>query len=204
MKEIINKYIDTFKVTKVKIMNKIKFENNPMIIHLPEGAGYVRDDYAKETFNKVRIDFEIYKEQEVFTILVDDFLYIGADGKLIDNEEKKARFGKDRRNKKGEILQEYSSIFARAMMVAAKIIEGEIKISDEINKIEDWFKVYSYTILLLNCCEYLSIYLARKSHLCFSSEFSEVCVKINFNLLLRYIKWKYAISRGFDIRARKT
>ena len=56
---------------------------------------------------------------------------------LIDNEEKKARFDKDRRNKKGEILQEYSSIFARAMMVAAKIIEGEIKISDEINKIED-------------------------------------------------------------------
>ena len=137
MKEIIDKYIDTFKVTKVKIMNKIEFENNPMIIHLPEGAGYVRDDYGKETFRRIQIDFEIYKEQEVFTVLVDDFLYIGADGKLIDNEEKKARFGKDRRNKKGEILQGYSSIFARAMMVAAKIIEGEIKISDEINKIED-------------------------------------------------------------------
>ena len=137
MKEIINKYIDTFKVTKVKIMNKIEFENNPMIIHLPEGAGYVRDDYGKETFNKVRIDFEIYKEQEVFTVLVDDYLYIGADGKLIDDEEKKARFGKNQLKKDGSVLQEYSSIFARAMMVAAKICEGKIKLSDEINKVED-------------------------------------------------------------------
>lgn len=137
MKQIIDKYIDIFKVTKVKIMNKIEFENNPMIIHLPEGAGYMKDDYSKETFRRIQIDFEIYKEQEVFTVLVDDLLYIGADGKLIDDEEKKARFGKDKKDKKGVILQEYSSIFARAMMVAAKICEGKIKISDEINKIED-------------------------------------------------------------------
>ena len=136
-KEIIDKYIDTFKVIKVKIMSKIEFENNPMIIHLPEGAGYVRDDYGKETFNKVRIDFEIFKDQEVFTILVDDYLYIGSDGKLIDDEEKKARFGKDQKKKDGTLLQEYSSIFARAMMVAAKICEGKIKISEHINKVED-------------------------------------------------------------------
>ena len=89
-KEIIDKYIDTFKVIKVKIMNKIEFENNPMIILLPEGAGYIRDDYGKETFRRIQIDFEIYKEQEVFTVLVDDLLYIGADGKLIDDEDKKA------------------------------------------------------------------------------------------------------------------
>ena len=137
MKEIINKYIDTFKVTKVKIMNKIEFENNPMIILLPEGAGYIRDDYGKETFRRIQIDFEIYKEQEVFTVLVDDLFYIGADGKLIDDENKKARFGKDKKDKNGVVLQEYSSIFARAMMVAAKICEGKVKISDEINKIED-------------------------------------------------------------------
>lgn len=137
MKEIINKYIDTFKVTKVKIMNKIEFENNPMIILLPEGAGYMKDDYGKETFRRVQIDFEIYKEQEVFTVLVDDLFYIGADGKLIDDEEKKARFGKDKKDKKGVVLQEYSSVFARAMMVAAMICEGKIKISDEINKVED-------------------------------------------------------------------
>lgn len=137
MKKIIDKYIDTFKVTKVKIMSKIEFENNPMIIHLPEGAGYVRDDFSKETFNKIRINFEIYKEQEVFTVLVDDFLYIDSNSKLIDNEEKKARFGKDRKDKNGILIQEYSSIFARAMMVAAKICEGKIKISDEINKVED-------------------------------------------------------------------
>ncbi len=136
-KEIIDKYIDTFKVTKVKIMNKIEFENNPMIILLPEGAGYMKDDYGKETFRRIQIDFEIYKEQEVFTVLVDDLFYIGADGKLIDDEDKKARFGKDRKNKKGVVLQEYSSVFARAMMVAAMICEGKIKISDEINKIED-------------------------------------------------------------------
>ena len=137
MKQTINKYIDTFKVTKVKIMNKIEFENNPMIILLPEGAGYIRDDYGKETFRRIQIDFEIYKEQEVFTVLVDDLFYIGADGKLIDDESKKARFGKDKKDKKGVILQEYSSIFARAMMVAAKICEGKVKISEHINKVED-------------------------------------------------------------------
>ena len=137
MKQIIDKYIDTFKVTKVKIMNKIEFENNPMIILLPEGAGYMKDDYSKETFRRIQIDFEIYKDQEVFTVLVDDLLYIGADGKLIDDESKKARFGKDKKDKKGVILQEYSSIFARAMMVAAKICEGKVKISEHINKVED-------------------------------------------------------------------
>lgn len=136
-KQIIDKYIDTFKVTKVKIMNKIELENNPMIIHLPEGAGYVRDDFGKEVFRKVQIDFELYKNQEVFTILVDDLFYIGADGKLIDDEEKKARFGKDQKKKDGTLLQEYSSIFARAMMVAAKICEGKVKISEHINKVED-------------------------------------------------------------------
>ena len=137
MKQIIDKYIDTFKVTKVKIMSKIEFENNPMIIHLPEGAGYMNDDYSKETFNKIRIEFEMFKEQEVFTVLVDDYLYIGADGKLIDDEEKKARFDKDRKDKNGVVLQEYSSVFARAMMVAAKICEGKVKISEHINKVED-------------------------------------------------------------------
>ena len=118
-------------------MNKIEFINNPMIIHLPEGSGYIRDDLGKETFEKIRIDFEIYKDQEVFTVLVDDVLYIGADGKLIDDEDKKARFGKDQKKKDGTLIQSYSSIYARAMMVAAKIMEGKIKLSDEINKIED-------------------------------------------------------------------
>ena len=136
-KQIIDKYIDTFKVKKVKIMNKIEFENNPMIIHLPEGAGYMTDDLNKEVLSKIRIDFEIYKENEVFTVLVDDLFYIGADGKLIDDEDKKARFGKDQKKKDGTLIQEYSSIFARAMMVAAMICEGKIKISEHINKIED-------------------------------------------------------------------
>ena len=117
------------------MINKIEFENNPMIILLPEGAGYMKDDYSKETFRRIQIDFEIYKEQEVFTVLVDDLLYIGADGKLIDDEDKK-----------GVVLQEYSSVFARAMMVAAMICEGKIKISDEINKIEDQIKVLTCTM----------------------------------------------------------
>lgn len=137
MKQIIDKYCDIFKVKKVKVMNKIEFENNPLIIHLPEGAGYMTEDLNKEVFRKIRIDFEIYKDQEVFTVLVDDILYVGADGKLIDDEDKKARFGKNQLKKDGTILQEYSSVFARAMMVAAKICEGKIKLSDEINKIED-------------------------------------------------------------------
>ena len=119
------------------MINKIEFENNPMIILLPEGAGYMKDDYSKETFRRIQIDFEMYKDQEVFTVLVDDLLYIGADGKLIDDAEKKARFGKNQLKKDGSVLQEYSSIFARAMMVAAKICEGKIKLSDEINKVED-------------------------------------------------------------------
>lgn len=136
-KETIDKYIEQFKVVRIKMINKIEFENNPMIILLPEGAGYIRDDYGKETFRRIQIDFEIYKEQEVFTVLVDDLFYIGADGKLIDDENKKARFGKDKKDKNGVVLQEYSSIFARAMMVAAMICEGRIKISEHINKIED-------------------------------------------------------------------
>lgn len=44
MKQILDKYIDTFKVKKVKIVNKI---------------------------------------DEVFTVLVDDLFYIGADGKIL-------------------------------------------------------------------------------------------------------------------------
>lgn len=138
MKRNIDKYCEIFKVKGIKVMNKIEFVNNPMIIHLPEGAGYIReDDLAKETFSKIRIDFEIYKEMEVFTILVDDFLYVGSDGKLIDNEDKKARFGKTQKRKDGTIIQTYSSIFERSMIFAAKICEGKIKLSDEINKVED-------------------------------------------------------------------
>ena len=138
MKNVIKKYVEVFKVKKVKVMNKIEFENNPMIIYLPEGAGYVDEESLnKETFSKIKIEFEIYKEQEVFSICIDDFLYIGTDGKMIDDEEKKARFGKVQKKKDGTVIQEYSSIYARAMMVAAKIMEGKIKLSNEINKIED-------------------------------------------------------------------
>lgn len=138
MKNVIGKYVEVFKVKKVKVINKIEFENNPMIIYLPEGAGYVDEvSLNKETFSKIKIEFEIYKEQEVFSICIDDFLYIGTDGKMIDDEEKKARFGKVQKKKDGTVIQEYSSIYARAMMVAAKIMEGKIKLSDEINKIED-------------------------------------------------------------------
>ena len=137
MKKIIDKYCEVFKVKKVKIMNKIEFNDNPMIIHLPEGAGYMSKDLNKEVFYRVRIDFELYREQEVFTILVDDILFLDEKGKLIDDESKKARFGKDKKDKNGNILESYSSIYARSMMVAAKILEGKIKLSDLINKIED-------------------------------------------------------------------
>ena len=138
MKNVIGKYVEVFKVKKVKVMNKIEFENNPMIIYLPEGAGYVDEESLnKETFSKIKIEFEIYKEQEFFSICIDDFLYIGTYGKMIDDEEKKARFGKVQKKKDGTVIQEYSSIYARAMMVAAKICEGKIKLSSEINKIED-------------------------------------------------------------------
>ena len=81
--------------------------------------------------------FSPQSNDEIKRIFKSKAFYIGADGKLIDDEEKKARFGKDRKDKNGVVLQEYSSVFARAMMVAAMICEGKIKISDEINKIED-------------------------------------------------------------------
>ncbi len=130
MKNVIGKYVEVFKVKKVKVMNKIEFENNPLIIYLPEGAGYVDEESLnKETFSKIKIEFEIYKEQEVFSICIDDFLYIGTNGKMIDDEEKKARFGKTQKKKDGTVMQDYSSIYARAMMVAAKICEGKIKLS---------------------------------------------------------------------------
>ena len=79
----------------------------------------------------------MYKLQEVFTILVDDVLFLDEKGKLTDDESKKARFGKDKKDKNGNILESYSSIYARSMMVAAKVLEGKIKLSDLINKIED-------------------------------------------------------------------
>ena len=44
MKEIVDKYCEIFKVKKVRVMNKIEFVNNPLIIHLPEGAGFLTED----------------------------------------------------------------------------------------------------------------------------------------------------------------
>ena len=54
-KEIIDKYCDIFKVKKVKVMNKIEFINNPMIICLPEGAGYMTDELEIEIKNDDKI-----------------------------------------------------------------------------------------------------------------------------------------------------
>ena len=110
-------------------------KDNPMVIHLPEGVGY-EDENGVETFQKIRIDFWEEKGQDVFSVCVDDFLYIGRDFKLTDDMAKAAMFGRFKRNTKGEVIKEYESIVARAMEVCTAICHGKIKIG-EINTVED-------------------------------------------------------------------
>ena len=132
MKEIINKYIDTFKVTKVKIMNDIIGKKT--IINLPEDfICYVGDDGAI-SFEKFEAAFSEIEGYLVFSVCVDDFLWIDKNYKLTDDEEKKAFFGQIARGKNGNI--NYSSIHARVAAVYSALCEGKIKIY-ELNRIED-------------------------------------------------------------------
>ena len=132
MKEIINKYIDTFKVTKVKIMNHIIVKKT--IINLPEDfICYVSDDGAI-SFEKFEATFSEIEGYLVFSVCVDDFLWIDKNYKLTDDEEKKAFFGQIARGKNGNI--NYSSIHARVAAVYSALCEGKIKIN-ELNRIED-------------------------------------------------------------------
>ena len=128
----IKKYLEIFDIKRVKIMNDIIGKKT--IINLPEDfICYVGDDGAI-SFEKFEATFSEIEGYLVFSVCVDDFLWIDKNYKLTDNEEKKAFFGQIARGKNGNI--NYSSIHARVAAVYSALCEGKIKIN-ELNRIED-------------------------------------------------------------------
>ena len=128
----IKKYLEIFDIKRVKIMNDIIGKKT--IINLPEDfICYVGDDGAI-SFEKFEAAFSEIEGYLVFSVCVDDFLWIDKNYKLTDDEEKKAFFGQIARGKNGNI--NYSSIHARVAAVYRALCEGKIKIY-ELNRIED-------------------------------------------------------------------
>ena len=128
----IKKYLEIFDAKRVKIMNDIIGKKT--IINLPEDfICYVGDDGAI-SFEKFEATFSEIEGYLVFSVCVDDFLWIDKNYKLTDDEEKKAFFGQIARGKNGNI--NYSSIHARVAAVYSALCEGKIKIY-ELNRIED-------------------------------------------------------------------
>ena len=128
----IKKYLEIFDIKRVKIMNDIIGKKT--IINLPEDfICYVGDDGAI-SFEKFEATFSEIEGYLVFSVCVDDFLWIDKNYKLTDDEEKKAFFGQIARGKNGNI--NYSSIHARVAAVYSALCEGKIKIN-ELNRIED-------------------------------------------------------------------
>ena len=128
----IKKYLEIFDIKRVKIMNDIIGKKT--IINLPEDfICYVGDDGAI-SFEKFEAAFSEIEGYLVFSVCVDDFLWIDKNYKLTDDEEKKAFFGQTARGKNGNI--NYSSIHARVAAVYSALCEGKIKIY-ELNRIED-------------------------------------------------------------------
>lgn len=128
----IKKYLEIFDIKKVKIMNDIIGKKT--IINLPgDFICYVGDDGAI-SFEKFEATFSEIEGYLVFSVCVDDFLWIDKNYKLTDDEEKKAFFGQIARGKNGNI--NYSSIHARVAAVYSALCEGKIKIY-ELNRIED-------------------------------------------------------------------
>ena len=128
----IKKYLEIFDIKRVKIMNDIIGKKT--IINLPEDfICYVGDDGAI-SFEKFEAAFSEIEGYLVFSVCVDDFLWIDKNYKLTDDEEKKAFFGQIARGKNGNI--NYSSIHARVAAVYSALCEGKIKIY-ELNRIED-------------------------------------------------------------------
>ena len=127
----IKKYLEIFDIKRVKIMNDIIGKKT--IINLPEDfICYVSD--VAISFEKFEATFSEIEGYLVFSVCVDDFLWIDKNYKLTDDEEKKAFFGQIARGKNGNI--NYSSIHARVAAVYSALCEGKIKIY-ELNRIED-------------------------------------------------------------------
>ena len=128
----IKEYLEIFDIKRVKIMNDIIGKKT--IVNLPEDfICYVGDDGAI-SFEKFEAAFSEIEGYLVFSVCVDDFLWIDKNYKLTDDEEKKAFFGQIARGKNGNI--NYSSIHARVAAVYSALCEGKIKIY-ELNRIED-------------------------------------------------------------------
>lgn len=115
-----------FKTKKVNIKMKREYINNPMIIHLPSGVGSMADDFE---FSKIKVDYHDIGGQIVFSVCIDDFLFINDQYKLIDDESKKAYFGQVAKLKNNK-EKAYSSLDARAVTVIAAVIEGKIKLDE--------------------------------------------------------------------------
>jgi hypothetical protein len=87
----IKKYLEIFDIKRVKIMNDIIGKKT--IINLPEDfICYVGDDGAI-SFEKFEATFSEIEGYLVFSVCVDDFLWIDKNYKLTDDEEKKAFCG---------------------------------------------------------------------------------------------------------------
>lgn len=134
MKKVnLDKYVELFKVKRIKVKNDIKGKKS--IIYLPSDfVCYVGDDGAV-SFEKFEAHFEVFGEQETFSVLVDDLFWINQKYLLIDNEDEKAFFGTVAKSKKGDKV--YSSIHARVAAVYSAVCEGKIKIDPNLDKIED-------------------------------------------------------------------
>ncbi len=114
-------------------MNDLK--NKKTIMYLPNDfICYVDDENGAVSFEKFVAEFDFVAEQDVFSVCVDDFLWIGKDFKLTDDEDCKILFGRVAKGKKNDI--EYSSIHARVAAVYTALCEGKIKIG-KTNKVED-------------------------------------------------------------------
>lgn len=140
---MLKKVIELFDVKRMRVM--IDFKDNPMVIHLPVGAGYVESDGNIVSFEKVRIDFQVLDlkgvDTEVFQVCVDDIFFINHKYQLIDDHTKAQFFGKDGSTPSGKSVP-YASIYHRAMSVSAAICVGKIKLSPDVD-IATYYKCQS-------------------------------------------------------------
>ena len=130
----LSNYIKIFRVKGVKILNNLDGKSSTFFLP-PDIVSYTEQKFDEVvSFEKFQVFFETKDDQDVFSVCVDEFLWISSDYKLTDNEDLKAFFGISVETKSGK--KEYSSIHARVAAVYTALLEGKIKIG-EVNKIED-------------------------------------------------------------------
>lgn len=131
----ITKHCELFKVKGVKIMNDI--DGKKSIFYLPaDFICYSDDQNGAVSFEKFTAEFKVFGEKVCFSVCVDDFLWIGKNFKLTDDEEQKAFFGDTTAKDSNGRSRKYSSIHARAAAVYSALCEGKIRMG-ELNKVED-------------------------------------------------------------------